>query len=158
MCVYMFISLTELFFHTPYRKCKFFFPLSNLFQSSDNTSRRDVATFVNSCPTLDVSHELVKGEYTAGSPIILKVTLARDVDNGDDDDQTVVAPIYPHKKLANWWLVVGDPTSRQLLGNYSSSDVSPSPKVLGSKEHIRSSFMLFVIRMSGLIMILVLMR
>ena len=89
--------------------------MSNLFGLSDDTSRRDVATFVNSYPTLDVSHELVKGEYTAGSPIILKVTLARDVDDGDDDDQTVVAPFYPHKKLANWWLVVGDPTSRQLL-------------------------------------------
>ena len=31
-------------------------------------SRRDVATFVNSYPTLDVAQELVKGEYTAGLP------------------------------------------------------------------------------------------
>ncbi|KAF8970308.1 Sec63-domain-containing protein [Flammula alnicola] len=78
---------------------------------------RDVATFVNSYPTLDVSHELVKGEYTAGAPITLKVSLARDVEEEDqgDSDQTVVAPFYPLKKLANWWLVVGDPTSRQLL-------------------------------------------
>ncbi|KAF9474450.1 Sec63-domain-containing protein [Pholiota conissans] len=77
---------------------------------------RDVATFVNSYPTLDVSHELVKGEYTAGAPIILKVSLARDVDEEESDaDQTVVAPFYPLKKLANWWLVVGDAASRQLL-------------------------------------------
>ncbi|KAF8886795.1 putative RNA helicase [Infundibulicybe gibba] len=77
---------------------------------------RDVATFVNSYPTLDVSHELVKGEYTAGAPIILQVSLARDVDDEDEgDDQTVVAPFYPSKKMANWWVVVGDPTSRQLL-------------------------------------------
>ncbi|KAF9006973.1 Sec63 Brl domain-containing protein [Cyathus striatus] len=77
---------------------------------------RDVAMFVNSYPTLDVSHELVEGEYTAGSPITLKVTLARDVDEEDgDDDQTVVAPFYPLKKMANWWLVVGDPSSKQLL-------------------------------------------
>jgi hypothetical protein len=48
-------------------------------------------------------------------PIILKVTLARNVDEGDDDDQTVVAPFYPHKSWPNWWLVVGDPTSQQLL-------------------------------------------
>jgi Sec63 Brl domain len=40
------------------------------------------------------------------------VTLARDVDDSDDGDQTVVAP---YKKLANWRLVVGDPTSQQLL-------------------------------------------
>ncbi|KAJ3514868.1 hypothetical protein NLJ89_g2119 [Agrocybe chaxingu] len=77
---------------------------------------RDVATFVNSYPTLDVNHELVKGEYTAGAPITLKVSLARDADEDEDDsDQNVVAPLYPLKKLANWWLVVGDPTSRQLL-------------------------------------------
>jgi hypothetical protein len=84
---------------------------------SDDTSRCDVATFVNSYPTLDEVHELVKGEYTAGSPIILKVTLARDSDDGDDNNQTVAAPFYPHKKLANWRLVVGDPQ----VGNYSSS-------------------------------------
>jgi pre-mRNA-splicing helicase BRR2 len=79
--------------------------------------RRDVATFVNSYPTLDVTHKLVKGEYTAGAPIILQVALARDVDDDDEegDDQTVVAPFYPSKKMANWWLVVGDAASRQLL-------------------------------------------
>ncbi|KAG6857079.1 hypothetical protein H0H87_009640 [Tephrocybe sp. NHM501043] len=78
---------------------------------------RDVAMFVNSYPTLDVSHELVKGDYTAGAPIILQVALSKDVDEDDTegDDQTVVAPFYPSKKMANWWLVVGDSNSRQLL-------------------------------------------
>jgi pre-mRNA-splicing helicase BRR2 len=59
----------------------------------------------------------VKGEYTAGAPIILQVALARDVDedNDESDDQTVVAPFYPSKTMANWWLVVGDAASRQLL-------------------------------------------
>lgn len=77
---------------------------------------RDVATFVNSYPTLDVTHELVKGDYTAGAPIILQVALARDVDEDDEsDDQNVVAPFYPSKKMPNWWLVVGDAASRQLL-------------------------------------------
>jgi pre-mRNA-splicing helicase BRR2 len=65
---------------------------------------------------LDVSHELVKGEYTAGSPITLHVALSRDADEDDEsDDQVVVAPFYPLKKMANWWLVVGESTSRQLL-------------------------------------------
>ncbi|TFK32698.1 Sec63 Brl domain-containing protein [Crucibulum laeve] len=83
----------------------------------DASQMRDVATFVNSYPTLDVSPELVPGEYTAGAPISLKVTLSRDADEEaeGDDDQTVIAPFYPLKKMANWWLVVGDPTSRQLL-------------------------------------------
>ena len=58
----------------------------------------------------------MKDEYSAGSPIYLNVTLARDADDEDDsDDQTVVAPFYPSKKMANWWLVVGEPTTRQLL-------------------------------------------
>ena len=76
-----------------------------------------MATFVNSYPTLDVNFELAKGEYTAGSPIVLQVALTRDADEEDEsgDDQTVVAPFYPTKKLANWWLVIGDPKSRQLL-------------------------------------------
>jgi len=83
---------------------------------TDLFPRRDVATFVNSYPTLDVSPDLVKGEYTAGAPIYLQVKLSRDIDEEDEgDDQTVVAPFYPTKKMANWWLVVGEPTTRQLL-------------------------------------------
>jgi len=82
----------------------------------DAKQMRDVATFVNSYPTLDVSHELVKGDYTAGAPIVLQVGLSREVDEEDEaDDQTVVAPFYPSKKMANWWLVVGEPSTRQLL-------------------------------------------
>ncbi|KAF9487720.1 Sec63-domain-containing protein [Pleurotus eryngii] len=85
----------------------------------DARQMRDVATFVNSYPTLDVSHDLVKGDYTAGSSIVLKVTLSRDTDDDDDDspstdEQTVVAPFYPHTKMANWWLVVGEPSTKQL--------------------------------------------
>ncbi|KAJ7219396.1 putative RNA helicase [Mycena pura] len=77
---------------------------------------KDVAVFVNSYPTLDVSHELVKGEYTAGAPIILQVALRRDVDEDEDGgDQEVIAPFYPSKKMINWWLVVGDSSTRRLL-------------------------------------------
>jgi pre-mRNA-splicing helicase BRR2 len=57
--------------------------------------------FANLYPTLDISHELVKGEYTAGAPLNLKVTLIRDVDEDDEDsnDQTVVTLFYPSKRL-----------------------------------------------------------
>jgi pre-mRNA-splicing helicase BRR2 len=64
---------------------------------------------------LDVSHELTAGEYVAGTSIGLTVTLSRDADGEDEDDQLVVAPFYPSKKLANWWLVVAEPSSRHLL-------------------------------------------
>ncbi|EAU82983.1 DNA polymerase theta/eta [Coprinopsis cinerea okayama7 len=89
---------------------------NNLLQMTP-AQMRDVATFVNSYPTLDVSHQLVKGEYTAGSPIYLQVALAFDADDEDDEptEPLVVAPYYPLKKMANWWLVVGDTATRQLL-------------------------------------------
>lgn len=77
---------------------------------------RDVATFVNSYPTLDVNYELAKGDYTAGAAIPIRVSLSRDADEDTEgDDEIVVAPFYPLKKLANWWIVVGEPKSRQLL-------------------------------------------
>ncbi|TFK21393.1 Sec63-domain-containing protein [Coprinopsis marcescibilis] len=69
-------------------------------------------------PTLDVNHQLAKGDYTAGAPIYLQVALSRDADDEEDEepsDPVVIAPYYPLKKMANWWLVVGDPNTRQLL-------------------------------------------
>lgn len=80
--------------------------------------RRDVATFVNSYPTLDVNYELAKGDYTAGAPITIQISLSKDADEEMDvneDDEVVVAPFYPKKKLANWWIVVGEPKTKQLL-------------------------------------------
>lgn len=59
--------------------------------------------------------ELVKGDYTAGAPIVLQVTLSRDADDEDEDDQRVIAPFYPLRKMANWWLVVGEQSTGQLL-------------------------------------------
>lgn len=77
----------------------------------------DVASFVNAYPTLDVQHKLAPGPYTAGQPIALQVTLT----NGDDDDDgpapdagNVIAPFFPHAKRAEYWIVVGNPTSKAL--------------------------------------------
>jgi pre-mRNA-splicing helicase BRR2 len=80
----------------------------------------DVATFCNAYPNVDVTQELVKGEYKAGEPIHVKIRLARqsaedDEEEEEEDYQSVVAPFYLKKKLQNWWLVVGEPTTRQLL-------------------------------------------
>ena len=77
--------------------------------------RQDVAAFVNSYPTLDVTHDFVKGEYTSSTPIVLQVSLSRDADEEDESDVSVVAPYFPGKKMSNWWVVVGEQSTRQLL-------------------------------------------
>ena len=88
----------------------------NAVLQMDARQMRDVATFVNSYPTLDVNYELAKGDYTAGAAIPIRVSLSRDADEETEgDDEIVVAPFYPLKKLANWWVVIGEPKTRQLL-------------------------------------------
>ncbi|KAG8768974.1 DEIH-box ATPase [Serendipita sp. 411] len=82
---------------------------------------RDVAAFVNAYPSLEVAHEFEEGDYTSTEPVSLKVTLSggEEEDEEEDEDQSepvVIAPFYPIKKIPNWWLVVGDPQSRQLIG------------------------------------------
>ncbi|KAI6103323.1 Sec63 Brl domain-containing protein [Pisolithus croceorrhizus] len=76
---------------------------------------RDVAMSVSSNLTLDVSYELIKDEYTADVPISTGVSLAQGTSEGDPNhDQTIVVPFYPLKKMENWWLVVGQPSTCQL--------------------------------------------
>ncbi|KAF8328166.1 Sec63-domain-containing protein [Cantharellus anzutake] len=83
----------------------------------EHSQMRDVAAFVNSYPNLDVSHELQQQEeYNSNTPLVLNITLTRDADESDSDDgQLVVAPFYPSRKMVNWWLVVGNSGTRQLL-------------------------------------------
>ena len=59
---------------------------------------------------------MLGSDYTAGAPITCQVTLSRDADedDGDADDQLVVAPYYPHKKSPTWWLVIGESSTKQL--------------------------------------------
>lgn len=83
--------------------------------------RRDVATFVNSYPSLEVNHEFQSGEYTSTEPVSFKVTLSGGDEDEEDEEETpvepvAIAPFYPLKKIPNWWLVVGDPQTRQLIG------------------------------------------
>lgn len=92
----------------------------------DKRQVADVARFTNSYPYVDVTFEVQEAEsLVSGSPITLQVELRQDDDDDEDDeaddggdevDPTVVAPFYPNKKLCNWWLIVGDPGTRNLLG------------------------------------------
>ncbi|KAJ9115096.1 hypothetical protein QFC22_005424 [Naganishia vaughanmartiniae] len=89
---------------------------NDLLRMNDKQMAR-VAKFVNSYPNIEVEHEIEDSDdLTAGDPITMKIKLARDVDEDDEDDQTADAPYYPGKKMVNWWLVVGDATKRALYG------------------------------------------
>lgn len=78
------------------------------------------ARFTNTkYPAIELEFEVEDAEeITAGNPAYLKIKIARDVDDDDEStevDTTVHAPFYHIKKLENWWLVVGDETSKTLL-------------------------------------------
>ncbi|TWU78025.1 DEIH-box ATPase [Metarhizium rileyi] len=77
----------------------------------------EVAGFTNDkYPDLELEHEVIDEDaIQAGEPSYLSVKITRNVEEGDELDSTVHAPFYPTKKLENWWLVVGDDKTRNLL-------------------------------------------
>ncbi|KAJ1331494.1 pre-mRNA-splicing helicase BRR2 [Microdochium nivale] len=55
-------------------------------------------------------------EIRAGEPAYLSIKIEREVDEEDGRaDTTVHAPFYPVKKTENWWLVVGEESTKNLL-------------------------------------------
>lgn len=78
----------------------------------------EVANFTNDkYPDLELEHEVLEeDEIQAGEPAYLNIKITRNVDEEDGPvDTTVHAPFYPTKKLENWWLVVGDEKTKNLL-------------------------------------------
>jgi pre-mRNA-splicing helicase BRR2 len=78
------------------------------------------ANFTNSkYPNIELEFELEDPEdITAGTPAYINVRIEREVDEEDENaevDTTVHAPFYPVKKMENWWLVVGEESSKTLL-------------------------------------------
>lgn len=85
-----------------------------------NNQLQQAANFTNSkYPNIELEFELEDpDEITAGAASYIKVRLTRDLDEDDeaaDLDTTVHAPFYPSKKMENWWLVVGEESSKTLL-------------------------------------------
>jgi pre-mRNA-splicing helicase BRR2 len=78
---------------------------------------RQVANVCNAYPSIELAHELEDAEeLSAGAPITVNVSLEREVDEEEELTQVVPAPFFPAKKTENWWLVVGEPSTKQLLG------------------------------------------
>lgn len=78
----------------------------------------DVANFTNDkYPNVDVSFEVEdKEEIIAGSPAVLSITIEREVDEEVAEvDTKVHAPFFPADKSENWWLVVGEESTKSLL-------------------------------------------
>ena len=77
---------------------------------------------MNSYPSLEVAHEFEEvDEYTSTEPIGLRVTLSSGDEEEEEEEESptevvTVAPFYPLKKIPNWWLVVGDSNTKQLIG------------------------------------------
>jgi len=72
----------------------------------------NVAAFVNQYPNLDVTYEL-----NLDKP--LKVNEEREITlqierDEDPDDLTIVSSNYPFKGEEKWWIVIGEPKSKQL--------------------------------------------
>ena len=78
----------------------------------------DAARFTNDkYPNVDLSFEVEdKDELSAGAPAMLTVSIERDVDNDEAEvDLKVHAPFLPADKSENWWLVIGEESTKSLL-------------------------------------------
>ena len=84
----------------------------------DNKQLAQAAAFTNNkYPNIEIDFKVEDSENVAtNSPAYLKITATRgDEDEDEEPDTTVHAPFYPLKKMENWWLVVGDESTKNLL-------------------------------------------
>lgn len=76
------------------------------------------ANFTNDkYPDLELEHEVLdEDEIRAGEPSHLNIKISRNVEDEEGEyNSDVHAPFYPGQKMENWWLVVGDETTKTLL-------------------------------------------
>ncbi|KAI0164808.1 Sec63 Brl domain-containing protein [Xylariaceae sp. FL1272] len=71
----------------------------------------------NKYPDISLEMELVdEDDIHAGEPAYINVQIQREVEDEEGEvDTTVHAPFYPAKKFENWWLVVGEESTKTLL-------------------------------------------
>ena len=82
----------------------------------DKKQLSQAAAFANKYPNIDLEFELEDAdEITAGAPAYIKVKIEREVDEDEEPDTSVHAPFFPQNKMENWWLVVGEESTKSLL-------------------------------------------
>ena len=86
----------------------------------DNAKLADAARFTNErYPNVELSFELEDAEnVVAGEQSFINVSIEREADEEDDEEPnlTVHAPFYPVEKTESWWLVVGEESTKSLMG------------------------------------------
>lgn len=82
-----------------------------------NKQLAQAAGFTNEkYPNIELDFEVEDPEsITSGEPAYLKVKIEREVEEDEEPDTIVHAPFYPNQKMENWWLVVGDEKTKNLL-------------------------------------------
>lgn len=82
----------------------------------------DVAVFCNSYPNIDVAYQVDDAdEITAGDPVTMRISLEREVDEEEMDEQEIAgigmvsSDHFPGRKKEGWWVVVGDTSTNSLL-------------------------------------------
>ncbi|KAJ5660322.1 hypothetical protein N7507_006773 [Penicillium longicatenatum] len=83
----------------------------------NNKQLAQAAAFTNEkYPNIELDFEVEDPEnITSGDPAYLKVKIEREVEEDEEPDTVVHAPFYPSQKMENWWLVVGDEKTKNLL-------------------------------------------
>ncbi|TKY89875.1 hypothetical protein EX895_001172 [Sporisorium graminicola] len=87
----------------------------------DKKQVAQVASFVNSFPYIELTYtvETPEDDRNASEPLSVRVHLETDSDDdgGEAGDAQLVAQstFYPGRKLVQWWIVIGDPGTRNLL-------------------------------------------
>ncbi|KAI0244580.1 Pre-mRNA-splicing helicase BRR2 [Massospora cicadina] len=83
---------------------------------------REIAEVVNRYPSLALQHEIVTDpkDLKERAPFKLSLIVERDCEDEEDMADKVVdtrvnAPFFPNAKDEAWWVVVGEPSSNQLL-------------------------------------------
>lgn len=83
----------------------------------NNKQLAQAAAFTNEkYPNIDLDFQVEDPEsITSGEPAYLKVKIEREVEEDEEPDTVVHAPFYPSQKMENWWLVVGEESTKNLL-------------------------------------------
>ncbi|KAJ1503063.1 hypothetical protein HMI54_008444 [Coelomomyces lativittatus] len=88
---------------------------TQLFSTFEPHQMKDIANFVNQYPNIELDYQIEdEGEGVAQVPMGCKVHLKREEEQPIPDH--VIAPLFPSSKIENWWLVIGDASTKELFG------------------------------------------